>query len=1352
MWRQEQLEKVKEEIQSAKVISFDVFDTLIVRLTNTPEEVFDLLEHRTGLHDFASKRQQLQMQASQKAEREEGKPHANFDEIYDYIAEHMEENVNWDEIKVAEIEVEKDVLRVNPQIREIYHYAKTLGKRIIVTSDMYFDTDQVREFVENCGYNGIDAYYVSADVNRTKYRGDIFAYISEKEKVEGPDILHIGDNAVSDVEYAKKAGWRAIQYPATEFPGSEKIENKFIFEEGVAKYLWNLQQSFWYRLGVVVGGPLYSGIIQWFQTVTEKRSFDKIFFLARDGYNLYHLYQNKGEKEISYLYTSRRALLLAGITELDEEALRILPPFTFGQTVREVLAYLGVEDVCAHYLDKAGLQSLDDVVTDLDVMDKVKRLFVLNQDGFLEKCRQERENAKKYFESIGFLNADCLVFDCGWNGSSQYLLNRFLKTIEYKGKNRFAYIGIMDTGKSRHQLKDVDYDTYLFNYDRNWDIQQSLSRGIAILELFFGAPEESLWQYGSNGLVMEQLGNDESYKVELLRGIQDYVKLSMRFVEKYHIKISAKQAIGSYLRLILAPTVEEAVTIGNVPNVDGFVVQGNEKKYIAKLDYETYKKNRKIEIYWPQGLLMRPDLDKRLRPHIESLLGVAKPRRRSLTEIIKRPFLVNWKHKGLRVAIYFHQQYKRQQGAAGPFQEWIKHTEDKLWGKGELEYQPSFSVVIPVYNVIDEQLIECIESVLHQTYKNYELILVDDCSTWDSVRKVLKKYEGKAKVKVIYREENGHISRATNTGLQAASGDFIVFSDCDDVLSEHALYEMALKLNENPELDFIYSDEDKLTEDGSLRRTPFFKPDWSPDTFMSLMYTNHLGVYRRTIVEKTGGLRSEYDGTQDYDFTLRFMEMTDNSKVGHVPKILYHWREREESIASNPEAKPYALEAVRKMKEEALSRRGIRGKVKFVPVMYQYRVVYDAPGDAMVSIVIPSKDNVDMLIRCMESIFKTQEKTVFEIIVVDNGSNDENRRKIEKYVQGKSIRYLYQPMDFNFSKMCNIGAKCAKGNYLLFLNDDIEAFEKGWLDIMTGHAAQPHVGMVGAKLLYPDSSVIQHIGITNLVIGPSHSQIGFSDNGIYYFGRNRVEYNWLAVTAACAMIKKDKFEQIGGFDEDLRVAYNDVDLCFSVYEKGYYNVVREDVVLYHYESASRGNDDMAPEKKDRLLKERKRLYEKHPELYQRDPFYNPNLTGCKVNYEIEHPMEESRLSECQITRDIYSKYQVDFLANVDEISSGDMIKIRGWYYTGAPKRDNNRSVYVILRNTKGTCYRFKAEKVMRGDVEQHLSNNTCFVGYEAYFKADVLRHEDKGYEIGIQIDGNFPRRWFVRWTGKTLQG
>ena len=653
---------------------------------------------------------------------------------------------------------------------------------------------------------------------------------------------------------------------------------------------------------------------------------------------------------------------------------------------------------------------------------------------------------------------------------------------------------------------------------------------------------------------------------------------------------------------------------------------------------------------------------------------------------------------------------------------WIFQNERDTKEVFRLDYEPMFSVVIPVYNTSDDILSACFDSVLSQTYKNFELLLVDDCSTMENVRPLLESYRKDPRVRIYYREENGHISKTTNDGINMAKGEFIAFCDCDDVLSENALFEFAKLLNENRDLDFIYSDEDKISEDGKIRHFPFFKPDWSPDLFMDIMYTNHLGVYRTRIVKRIGGLRSEFDGSQDYDFTMRFLEQTEDSRVGHIPKVLYHWREIKGSAATGVSAKPYVLQAMKKLKEETLFRRGLSGHVSFLEDMQQYVVVYDNRDNPLVSIIIPSKDNFDVLKQCIDSIRKNTVYPDYEIIVVDNGSSPKNKERIEAYLRDKAA-YIYEKMDFNFSKMCNIGATSAKGEYYLLLNDDIKIFQEDWLNIMVGHASLPHTGAVGAKLLYPDSDLIQHDGILNLPIGPSHTLLQWDDKMAHYYGRNRVNYNYIAVTAACLMVSAEKYRKVGGLNEDLPVAYNDVDFCFKLYEAGYFNVIRNDVRAYHYESLSRGSDDMTPEKQARQKNEMERLYKLHESLRKKDPFYSVNFGDDNPYYGLKiiwsRLAKEERIIRLRKSSVVKKPCTMFFDATV----SGENIIFQGWAYTGDRRLDDAEKKTLCLEVRPGVFAELYTMPVRREDAKLAVNASTSNLGLMAVMKNSF--HNDR---------------------------
>lgn len=686
--------------------------------------------------------------------------------------------------------------------------------------------------------------------------------------------------------------------------------------------------------------------------------------------------------------------------------------------------------------------------------------------------------------------------------------------------------------------------------------------------------------------------------------------------------------------------------------------------------------------------------------------------------------------EGISVSLYY---IKACLNKKEDYCKWIEENEKDILLTRDLKYNPLISVVIPVYNVPDQILVECIESVLAQTYSNWQLCLADDCSTQESMRDILKKYENGSEIKVVYRKENGHISRATNSAIDLADGEYIAFMDCDDLLAPNALYEVALKLNENPQYDFIYSDEDKISEDGKRRWDPHFKPDWSPDTFMELMYTSHLGVYRTNIVKEIGGLRVGFEGSQDYDFTLRFVEKTEPRRIAHIEKILYHWRQIEGSTAVSPEAKPYVFEAAKKAKEEALQRRNLKGKIVLAPELYQERVLYENQNKPLVSIIIPSKDNVKIYKQCIDSLHEKTGYTNFEVIHVDNGSDEENRKAYAKIDGYYNQKYCYKKMDFNFSCMCNEGARQAQGEYYLFLNDDIEIIENDWLGKMVGQATPKHVGAVGAKLLYPNGTLIQHCGIVNLEAGPSHFFVGYDDKQVYYYGRNKLNYNVSAVTGACLLIEKQKFYEIGGFDENLPVAYNDVDLCFTLIEKGYFNVVCNNVVLYHHESVSRGYDNQDEEKMKRLIRERNKLYSKHPDFLMRDPFYNSNLVKNDVNCRINMAgcIKYNHMIKAEGTQE--KLHDGNVKAEIDCIRITDYIFLQGYAFLENKRYNNQRKAKIVLKGNTETII-VDTNKICRPDLQQRLQTKKYInlTGFNAYIDKNKL--SDQEYVIKILMD------------------
>jgi len=526
---------------------------------------------------------------------------------------------------------------------------------------------------------------------------------------------------------------------------------------------------------------------------------------------------------------------------------------------------------------------------------------------------------------------------------------------------------------------------------------------------------------------------------------------------------------------------------------------------------------------------------------------------------------------------------------------------------------PRFSIVVPVYNTTPELLDALLDSVKRQWYPNWELVLADDASPSEITQAALAAI-AHPQIRILRLEKNQGIAGATNAALAAAQGDFIVFLDHDDELTPDCLYELAACI-ERDQPDFVYSDEDKLDAQGNFL-DPHFKPDWSPDTMMSTMFTCHVSCVRRSLLERVGGLRSDYDGCQDWDFVLRLSEQT--KRISHVPKVLYHWRIIPGSSAADIGAKPYVLDASRRVRLDALARRGHEGSVEPVPHMQGYfRVNYHLRGTPMVSIIIPSRDNGEVLRRCIDSIYQKSSYRHFEIIVLDNGSvQPDTLAYLQQVQQAGQAQVIRHDAPFNFSELNNIGVTQAKGELLLFLNDDTEVLTADWLERMGGYAQLPHIGAVGAKLLYPGGHEVQHAGVINLPGGPCHAFLRAPADAPGYFMRCLLEYNWLAVTGACLMMEAKKFRELGQFDERFAVGYNDVELCFRAAAAGLYNVNCQAVTMLHHESLSRGNDLVDPAKLERLARELKRLEETHPAYRKRDPFYNPNLHPGKLNFEL----------------------------------------------------------------------------------------------------------------------------------------
>jgi len=534
-----------------------------------------------------------------------------------------------------------------------------------------------------------------------------------------------------------------------------------------------------------------------------------------------------------------------------------------------------------------------------------------------------------------------------------------------------------------------------------------------------------------------------------------------------------------------------------------------------------------------------------------------------------------------------------------------------------LTYRPLISVIMPTYNTPELYLREAIDSVLAQVYDRFELCIADDASTVPHVSAILKEYAAMDdRIKLVFRPENGHIAHASNSALALASGEFVALFDHDDVLTPDALFENVRVLNAHRDADMIYSDEDKVDDRGH-RSNPYFKPDWSPETFLSRNYVSHLGVYRRSLVLDVGAFRPGFEGSQDYDLVLRIVERT--SRIHHIPRVLYHWRIHAASVASGVGVKNYAYDAAMNAIAEAMHRRSEPGRVEMLkddPGNYVVR--YDLKRDWKVSIIIPTRDHAEDLERCLSSIFAKSSYRNFEVVILDNGSvESETAVCFAKWqaLEPERVKIVPHDVPFNYSEINNYAVRQSSGEIVLLLNNDTEVIARDWIEAMLEQAQRPSVGCVGAKLLYEDDT-IQHAGVVMRIGGVAgHSHRFYERDAPGYFHVIKTINNYSAVTAACLMVRREIWDRMGGLDEQLTVAFNDVDFCLRVREAGYRNVYVPHAELYHYESKSRGYDD-TPLKIARSIGEQQFMQARWNVASTDDPYYSPHLSLTSEDYSI----------------------------------------------------------------------------------------------------------------------------------------
>ncbi|HXJ84307.1 MAG TPA: glycosyltransferase [Candidatus Methylomirabilis sp.] len=681
-------------------------------------------------------------------------------------------------------------------------------------------------------------------------------------------------------------------------------------------------------------------------------------------------------------------------------------------------------------------------------------------------------------------------------------------------------------------------------------------------------------------------------------------------LDTLRIEVAARDAATADLRATVADLRAE---------VTGLRQQGDDKdRLIAGLNYHLLAVQRTIgwkvleRVRWVRDRLLPPDSRRRdlywqVRRPVEVLLDEGTL---AFWQKTWHKIRLRWRGQKFFVKVPPHEAMLN---AERQYDLWVERhqltSRDVARMKRELEtfaVTPAISVVTVVFNADETWLRRAVESVRAQIYPHWELCLVNDGSTQAHVRRVLDEYaaiEPRIRVKHLPRRHGMPV--AWRHALDLASGAFVAILGQDDELPPQALFEVVTLVSADPDVDLVYTDEDKLDPDGH-RVEPFFKPDWSPDLLLSMNYIGHLAVFRRSLLGEVDGLRFGFDGSEDYDLLLRFTERA--RRIGHVPKILYHWRRLPGSIAASTAARPFAFEAGREAIEEAVRRRGYEGRVESIlPGLYAVR--YKLTGTPLVSIIIPTRDRWSLLQQCLRSIEERTRYARYEIIVVDNDSTEPETLEGLQEIAGKWRVYPH-PGPFNFSAINNFAATQARGEQFVFLNNDTQVVEPDWLTALLEHAQRPEVGAVGARLLYPDGR-IQHAG---LVLGlggvADHAFKGLPGDTLTYRALANVVRNVSGVTAACMMVPRKAFEDIGGFDERLRVSFNDVDLCLRLRARGYLIVCTPFAVVYHHESSTRGR--LQPPGEEDLT------WTIWGDLIRKgDPYYNPNLTLSRTDWSLE---------------------------------------------------------------------------------------------------------------------------------------
>lgn len=752
--------------------------------------------------------------------------------------------------------------------------------------------------------------------------------------------------------------------------------------------------------------------------------------------------------------------------------------------------------------------------------------------------------------------------------------------------------------------------------------------------------------YGFNGTyyTMEPKSNGVSYDGKTIIFETDDPQIVISDLKEGTTKVSLTLSVG---------TVNNGITQAIVDGVNGFKAEiKNHQQQTAAVEQAKVAVEEVLEDYKTQygyAIEQRDDLGVRLanlQREYEQLQTsynivthstawkITKPIRVVLDKVkglLKRNRYTRMtckgikciKNNGLKFTLQKVKQYRTSHSGKLEYIEESKLTKEDIKKQQEYKFSKDikFSIIVPLYNTSRNFLREMIDSCIVQTYSNWELCLADGSDAEHKyVADIVAEYQkadDKSRIKYKALESNGGISENTNACIEMATGDYIALFDHDDVLHPAALYEY-MKVICDKNADFIYCDEDKFDDDVNKTYDPYFKPDFAPDNLRVNNYICHFTVFKKSLLDEVGMFRKEFDGSQDHDIIFRLTEKAEH--IVHVPKVLYHWRVSKASVASDPYAKPYTIEAGIKAVEEHLQRVGLDATVESSPIHPNiYRLRYKIQGNPLISIIIPNKDHIIDLSRCINSIMTKSTYKNYEIIVIENNSTEDETfnyyKELEKYDNVKVVTYQTNGK-FNYSAINNYGVQFASGEHFLFLNNDIEVISESWLEEMLMYSQRSDVGAVGAKLYYPNDT-LQHGGVIIGIGGVAgHSHKYFPRNDYGYFAKCMMVQDYSAVTAACLMMKASIFKDINGFDETFEVAFNDVDLCMRIRKEGYLIVWTPYAELYHYESISRGAED-TPEKIKRFQGEVFRFQNRwNKELELGDPYYNANLTLEREDYSL----------------------------------------------------------------------------------------------------------------------------------------